>query len=106
MRLDDQICLNPQFLGFLQGQEKVNDPVQSLTPHTDIDCLASDIVLASIQSNQDIKNLSDVVRKRCGREPFPSISVMETALKKRFVSALKMYEIVVRECQEVDSIRK
>lgn len=72
----------------------------------DIDCLASDIVLASIQSNQDIKNLSDVVRKRCGKEPFPSVGVMEAALKKRFVSALKMYEIVMRECQDVDSTRK
>lgn len=106
LRLDDQIRLNPQFVGFLQGQEKVNDPLQSLAPYMDIDCLASDIVLASIQSNQDIKNLSDVVRKRCGKEPFPSVGVMEAALKKRFVSALKMYEIVMRECQDVDSTRK
>lgn len=81
LRLDDQIRLNPQFVGFLQGQEKVNDPLQSLAPYMDIDCLASDIVLASIQSNQDIKNLSDVVRKRCGKDLFHQ-SVLGSSIKE------------------------
>lgn len=106
MSLSVQIHLNQQFRGLMQGQVNMKGKMTSSALHIDIDCLASDILLASIQSGRDMKNLSEIVRKRCGKEPFPSINVMEAALKKRLVSALNMYEIVIRECQEMCSLRK